>query len=107
MGWKVSNMLEERFRFVQEQRKGDRSIAELCRMYGITRPTAYKWLARYKEEGIEGMRDRSRAPHHPAHGLPEVIKTWILVSRQSIRFGAHARLWRIWRRSRPSRAGQR
>ncbi|HEY1213746.1 MAG TPA: IS481 family transposase [Bryobacteraceae bacterium] len=78
MGWKESNVLEERFRFVEAQRRGEQSIAELCREYGITRPTAYKWLARYGEEGIEGLRDRSRAPHHPAHGLEEAVKTWIL-----------------------------
>ena len=46
MGWKESNVLEERFRFVEAQRRGEQSIAELCREYGITRPTAYKWLAR-------------------------------------------------------------
>lgn len=78
MGWKESNVLEERFRFVEAQRRGEQSIAELCREYGITRPTAYKWLVRYDEEGIEGLRDRSRAPHHPAHGLEEGVKTWIL-----------------------------
>lgn len=77
MGWKESNVLEERFRFVEEQRSGE-CIAELCRVYGITRPTAYKWLARYAEEGMEGLRDRSRAPHHPSHGLEEGVKSWIL-----------------------------
>jgi transposase InsO family protein len=78
MGWKESNVLEERFRFVEAQRRGEQSIAELCREYGITRPTAYKWLARYGEEGIEGLQDRSRAPHHPAHGLEEAVQSWIL-----------------------------
>jgi transposase InsO family protein len=78
MGWKVSNVWEERFRFVEEQRSERGSIAELCRVYGITRPTAYKWLARYEEEGIQRLQDRSRAPHHPAHALEESVKSWIL-----------------------------
>jgi len=78
MGWKESNVLEERFGFVEEQRSGEQSIAERCRVYGITRPTAYKWLGRYSEEGMDGLRDRWRAPHHPAHGLEEGVKSWIL-----------------------------
>ena len=38
------------------------SVARTCRYYGISRPTYYKWLRRYEELGIEGLRDRSRRP---------------------------------------------
>jgi len=40
------------------------SVARTCRYYGISRPTFYKWLRRYEELGIEGLRDRSRAAAH-------------------------------------------
>ena len=36
----------------------------VCRDFGISRPTLDKWLKRYEQEGVEGFRDRSRAPHH-------------------------------------------
>jgi len=40
------------------------NIAQTCRYYGISRPTFYKWLRRYEEKGLEGLRDGSRRPHH-------------------------------------------
>lgn len=43
------------------------NLSAWCRRLGITRPTAYKWRARYRAEGIAGLEDRSRAPEHP-HG---------------------------------------
>ena len=36
--------------------------AKLCRRYGISRQNGYKWLRRYREEGCEGLIDRSRRP---------------------------------------------
>lgn len=52
--------MEERIRFVLAVEQGDNSIAELCRQYGISRKTGYKWIRRYRADGLEGMRERSR-----------------------------------------------
>ena len=38
------------------------SFAELCRRYGISRKTGYKWLGVYQVEGPDGLRDRRRVP---------------------------------------------
>ena len=38
------------------------NIAATCRYYGISRNCYYKWLKRYEEEGLEGLKDRSGAP---------------------------------------------
>jgi transposase InsO family protein len=40
----------------------EESMAELCRRYGISRKTGYKWLARWEAQGPGGLSDRSRAP---------------------------------------------
>lgn len=34
--------------FVAKAVIGDETISELCRVYGISRPTAYKWIKRFK-----------------------------------------------------------
>jgi putative transposase len=66
MPWKRNDVLEERFRFIEEWKSEDWSLAELCEQYGVTRKTGYKWLERYEAGGMEGLRDRSRAPQrHP------------------------------------------
>ena len=66
MSWKVSCVMEERMRFVVECRSGNWSMAEVCRRCGISRKTGYKWLERYGEGDVEGLKDRARAPwSHP------------------------------------------
>jgi transposase InsO family protein len=37
-------------------------MAKLCRQYGISRQNGYKWVRRYREEGIDGLLDQSRRP---------------------------------------------
>lgn len=40
------------------------SVAATCRYFGISRQAYYKWRNRFEEEGVDGLRDRSSAPHH-------------------------------------------
>lgn len=69
--------MDERLRFVREHRRQGLSMSELCRAFGVSRRTGYKWLARFDECGAQGLADRSRAPvRHPnatAFDLEEVI----------------------------------
>jgi transposase InsO family protein len=38
------------------------NFSELCRRYGISRKTGYKWAERYEQSGIAGLEDASRRP---------------------------------------------
>jgi transposase len=40
------------------------TVAMTCRYYEISRQVYYRWLRRYQERGIDGLRDLSRRPHH-------------------------------------------
>ena len=71
MAWKMVLPMEERIRFVLAVEQRQYSIAELCRQYGISRKTGYKWIARYRVDGLEGMRERSRRPWHCPHKTNE------------------------------------
>lgn len=47
-------------------------MKELCRRYGISRKTGYKWRERYREGGVEALADRSRRPRRsPKQIAPE------------------------------------
>jgi len=73
MGWKETCVMEEGFKFIQEYQNEEDSFAELCRRYGVSRKTGYKWVERYEAEGIDGLRDQSRAAdYHPNEVLKEV-----------------------------------
>jgi transposase len=41
------------------------ATATVAEQLGISRATAYKWLRRYRAEGLRGLADRSSRPHLP------------------------------------------
>src|SRR5256885_12036913 len=61
--------MDERMKFVGECLRGELSMAELCRFYGVSRKTGYKYVGRYLSEGPSGLEDRSRAPHHHPNAI--------------------------------------
>jgi len=56
--------MSQRFEFCTLASSGDVPISDLCRAFGISRQTGYKWLKRFHESGINDLHDRSRRPHH-------------------------------------------
>ncbi|MBL7140858.1 MAG: helix-turn-helix domain-containing protein [Planctomycetes bacterium] len=81
MPWKDTCPMKERSRFVVEYDCGEHAMAALCRMYGISRRTGYKWVARYEAGGPPGLADRSRAPHRHANGVAPEIEAAVLQAR--------------------------
>jgi putative transposase len=49
------------------------NFGELCRHYGISRKTGYKWRERFVSHGLEGLGEHSRRPHRHAHQLSEDV----------------------------------
>jgi transposase InsO family protein len=65
MSWKVTNVMEERIKFIIRARNGDLNFSRLCEEFGISRPTGYRWLNRYRSCGsIFEVKELSRRPHN-------------------------------------------
>ncbi len=64
MPWKEQTLMSLRVQFVQSLLEGDSSLSQLCRQFGISRKTAYKWIARFREGGWSALADRSKRPIH-------------------------------------------
>lgn len=78
MPWEETCAVDQRMRFVTDVEGGQCSKARLCRQYGISRPTGEKWLKRYAEYGVEGLKDRSRAPRqHPNAVSPDLVEALV------------------------------
>ena len=75
--WKESNKMDERLKFVARLLEGEK-MAGLCREFGISRKTGYKIFNRYKDQGLEGLSDRSRRPFRHANQLPYQVERAIL-----------------------------
>jgi transposase InsO family protein len=57
------------------------NISELCRRYGITRPTGYKWLRRFDRHGDDGLAERSRRPLRSPRKVDEATEELIISMR--------------------------
>ena len=77
MPWKECKPMDERLRFIARLLEGEK-MAPLCREFGISRVTGYKIYNRYKDSGLDGLNDRSRAPYRQANKLPFQIERTIL-----------------------------
>lgn len=74
MPWKETCVMDERAEFVLAARERERNMAVLCREFGISRKTGYKWWKRYDAEGLIGLKDHSRRPHTIPHETkPEAV----------------------------------
>ena len=69
MPWNETCCVSERMKLVADYLEGRASMSALCMHYGVSRRVAYKWVARFREEGVDGLKDRSRAPNHSPHKL--------------------------------------
>lgn len=83
MAWMETCAMDERGLFVAEAMRAELGFAALCRRYGVSRKTGYKWLGRYNEEGFAGLADRSHAAHGCPHALDAAIAARILAVRRA------------------------
>ena len=80
--------MDQRRKFVEEYESGLVTMAELCRIYEISRETGYKWVKRYQQLGWEGLQDLSRAPQrHPNQTAAELEERILDLRRKHPRWG--------------------
>ena len=104
MAWKETHVHDERVNFVREVEAGDESIAALCRVYGVSRKTGYKWWARYEQEGVAGLADRSRAPRRHPNAVGADDEAAILALRAQWPNWGERKLHAFLQRERPEQA---
>ena len=78
MPWKVINQMGLKNQLVTDHDKEHFSITDLSQKYGISRPTVYKWLKRYKKLGVEGLKEQSRAPQNCPHRTGQKILNMLI-----------------------------
>jgi putative transposase len=64
--------MEERVKFLARLKNGER-MTDLCREFGISRKTGYKFLERFEQLSVVGLTDQRRAPERIPHRTPEAV----------------------------------
>src|SRR5438093_2258602 len=63
MPWKNSAH-QLRLNFVSIAAQSCANFRALCRKFFVSAPTGYKWLARFRANGADGLHELSRGPRH-------------------------------------------
>lgn len=87
MPWRVSDIVSERMMFVARLEQGER-MSDLCKEYGISRTTGYKFLKRFRQEGPGGFFDRTRRPHRSPKRTSDVVVKLLVDARKRYGWGA-------------------
>ena len=80
MPWLEVSIMDLRREFVLLAEQEGANVSGLCRRFGISRKTGYKWLAR-AGGGNEAVEDRSRRPRHSPRRTPAAMERAVLEVR--------------------------
>ena len=64
------------------------NISQVCREFGISRKTFYKWWPYYVKEGLPGLKDRSNRPKSHPKTVPKDVQELILKLRHKSHYGS-------------------
>src|SRR5439155_13027618 len=96
MPWKETTVVSIREEFVLKALEPRTNLAAVCREFGVSRKTGYKWLERYKSGGVLALRDLSRRSRTSPLGVsPEVIVDLVAIRNAHPRWGARKLIWAL------------
>ena len=88
MPWPEVLLVNIRRDFVFRALQPGANMSALCREYGISRKTGYKWLKRYRAKGVAGLQDESRRPSNsPLQVSAETALRAVQLRRKHPRWG--------------------
>lgn len=82
MSWKECDRVSSRREFVRLASVEGANLAALCRQFGVSRKTGYKWRTRYQADGESGLLDQSRRPKQFRSPTPPEVEQQVLALRQ-------------------------
>lgn len=80
MPWIERRVKMLREEFIAQSEQEDRNISAICKEFGISRKTGYKWIKRYQESG--SLEDQNRKPKISRSKTDEKIERLIFDLRQ-------------------------
>src|SRR5690606_7032207 len=82
MPWSPVTVNDQKTEFVALAGQANANMSELCRRFGISRKTGYKWLGRHEQHGPAGLEPLSRRPRHTPGRTAEALEAQVLEVRQ-------------------------
>ena len=79
--------VKARRRMLQHAQRVSGNVSQTCRFFGVSRALFYIWKKRFEKNGLAGLRDQPRRPHHIRYRNPPEIVSLILRIREERRYG--------------------
>jgi transposase InsO family protein len=102
MPWRKIEAMDQKMEFCLKSLRGG-NFRELCRSYGISAKTGYKWRERFLERGYVGLEELSRRPHSQPEQLAVEEVCAIVRLKKEFPFWGARKIQELYRR----RYGQR
>lgn len=83
MPWKEVSRMAQRREFVTLAQAEGANKRDLCRHFGISPTTGYKWLGRFRERSEEGLVDLPRRPRYSPARTPTEVEQTVLAAREA------------------------
>ena len=81
MPWKIMDTMDQKIQLITDWQSQYFSITDLSQKYGLSRPTIYKWLERYEELGIDGLKEQNRTPRYSPNQTKDAIVKLIIAEK--------------------------
>ena len=78
MPWVEESVMSQRQRMVEQLLLPNANVSKICKAFNVSRKTAYKWLERYKEGGLDALQDVTRARRNQSQKVAPAIETLIV-----------------------------
>ncbi len=102
MPWKETDAMKEKRTFIDAMLRQSKPFRELCREYGISEKTGYKWRKRFLEQGYAGLEDESRAPQKHPNSIDGDTAAELIALRLAHPSWGGKKLLVLWERSHPN-----
>jgi transposase InsO family protein len=84
--------MEQRYDAVVAVVRDGLSVSEVATKFGVSRQSVYRWMARYEQEGLDGLGERSHRPHSVPHQISGELEAMVLELRRLHRHWGPLRL---------------
>lgn len=81
MPWKITNAMDQKIQMIADWQSQYYSKTDLSNKYGLSRPTVYKWLERYEQYGLDGLKEQKRTPLNSPNETKEAIVELIIAEK--------------------------
>ena len=81
MPWKITDTMDQKIQLIADWQSQYFSITDLSNKYGVSRPSIYKWVNRYEELGVDGLKEQSRTPLHSPNQTEDDIVQLIVAEK--------------------------